>query len=71
MYKQVVFYEIDADERILYGGIAHYNAHDEIDYVICGCCGGVMEAEEVEIVKVFDWWVPLCDEIIGDFTEEE
>lgn len=32
-----------------FAGIAY---HDEI---ICGCCGGIMEIEEVEMIQPFSW----------------
>lgn len=66
MYKQIAFYEVNEEEHRILGGIAHYDESEKIDFVICGCCGSVLEPEDIVIVKTFNWWVPLCDTIIGD-----
>lgn len=31
--------------------------------VICGCCGGILEPEEITIVKVFHDWEDISDAI--------
>ena len=56
---QVVFtfYNGECYERC--AGIAY---HDEI---ICGCCGGIFEMEDVVIEKGLSW-VSLCEEICPD-----
>lgn len=64
--KQVMFYDKTNGER--HGGILT----DSGD-IICGCCGGVIPADEIGgrnddcvILKVFDFWVNLDEEICGD-----
>ena len=47
------------------GGIGIYNGWGQLQYVICGCCGGIFEPKEVEIVRGLEW-VPLSAEIIGE-----
>jgi hypothetical protein len=46
--------------------------------LICGCCGGTFDLDEVikmaredgqVSVRVFDTWVDISDEIMGDETE--
>ena len=46
--------------------------------LVCGCCGGIFNLDEViEMaredgqvpVRVFDTWVDISDEIMGDETE--
>ena len=56
--RQVKF--IDENETVL-GGIMIDN-----DYIICGCCGGVIEVEEVTILETYDTWVNISEEIIGE-----
>ena len=53
---QVLFYDKE-ETYAKYAGIA-YN-----DYIICGCCGGVITLEEVEIVKIYSNWQNLSDAI--------
>ena len=67
--KQVMFKDLESEE--IHGGIMT----DEGD-VICGCCGGLIEADELEgddrtheILKVFPYWVDLDEAIIGDEIE--
>ena len=62
--KQVRFYDKENDME--HGGIL-------TDYgLICGCCGGVIELDEIgpgqdyEITEEYKYWVPLDDEIIGE-----
>ena len=55
---QVKFQELD-------GGINYGIAFG--DNIICGCCGGVFPIDnEVSILKEYDFWVSLHDEIKGD-----
>ena len=56
--KQCVFKDNDG---VIFGGILIDN-----EYVICGCCGGVFEANEVEIIEIFKDWISISDEIIGE-----
>lgn len=34
-------------------------------YVICGCCGGVYEMNEIEEIKTYPSWVDISEEIKG------
>lgn len=54
----------DEDPNHLFGGIACYGG-DNLQFVICGCCGGVFEPEDIRVVRVFRW-IDICDAIIGD-----
>lgn len=47
------------------GGIAVYDG-DTLINVICGCCGGVFEPEDVKILERYEYWVNVSDEIIGN-----
>ena len=62
--KQIMFYDKINNEK--HGGILTDNGD-----IICGCCGGLIEKEDVdsdvEIIKVFEDWVELTDEICGDW----
>ena len=63
--KQVKFY--DSQNGVCHGGILT----DDGD-IICGCCGGVIPADEIgekhdhQILEVFDNWVDLDEAICGD-----
>lgn len=65
--KQVKF--IDLENNTVHGGILT----DDGD-IICGCCGGIIEADEIgddenctyRILKVYDVWVNLDEDICGD-----
>lgn len=56
--KQVKFKDPEGD---ILGGIMVDNK-----YIICGCCGGVFEVEEVEILEVYKTWLNISDEIKGE-----
>lgn len=60
--KQVIFK--DPDKHVL-GGIMVKNGRDT--FIICGCCGGVFEYEELgkENVKIIPW-INIEEEIRGD-----
>ncbi len=60
--KQVKF--VDVDEHTIHGGILIIQGDEQ--YIICGCCGGVFEIEDVEIVKEFPDWIDISDSIIGE-----
>ena len=71
--KQVMFY--DKENDVKHGGILT----DDGD-IICGCCGGLIPADEIgddcdhQILEIFDDWVDLDEEICGDSldnTDEE
>ena len=65
----------DKENDVKHGGILT----DDGD-IICGCCGGLIPADEIgdgcdhQILEVFDNWVDLDEEICGDSldnTDEE
>lgn len=64
--KQIMFKDLEND--IIHGGIMD----DDTGDVICGCCGCVIPADEqtesngFRLLKEFDYWVNLDQEIIGD-----
>ena len=66
--KQVLFYDRENDTK--HGGILT----DDGD-IICGCCGGLIPADEIgefddhQILEVFDYWVNLDEKICGDLIK--
>ena len=50
----------DSEGQIL-GGILVNN-----EFIICGCCGGVFEVEEVTILERYKVWLNISDEIKGE-----
>lgn len=54
---QVKFFSPEDNEII--AGIAYQNV------VICGCCGGIFELDEVQIIEDLSW-ISLTDEILGN-----
>ena len=59
--KQVKFKDTNFEGNNILGGIMVDNK-----FVICGCCGGVFEVEEVEILEVYKVWLNISDEIRGE-----
>ena len=63
MAKQIRFY--DTDNEVEHGGILLDNGD-----VICGCCGGLIEADEFKdecvLLEEYEDWINLDEEIIGD-----
>ena len=63
MAKQIRFY--DTENEVEHGGILLDNGD-----VICGCCGGLIEADEFEsdcvLLEKYEDWINLDEEIIGD-----
>lgn len=57
MCKQVKFRDFD---DVVRGGI--YDVDNEI--IICACCGGIVELNEVEIIEVYEDWVDFTQSII-------
>lgn len=57
----------DEENEMFHGGIAFG------DVIICGCCGGIIELDEIDLDKLttYDFWVNLDEEICGDDMEEE
>ena len=54
---QVIFYDFEHGEWA--GGIAYGTK------IICGCCGGIFEIEEVNNIEVLPW-IDISSEIIGE-----
>ena len=57
--KQIKFHEIGEDIEI--GGILLDDGN-----IVCGCCGSLFEPEDVEIIKEYESWIDLSEEIKGD-----
>jgi len=62
MIKQCKF--IDDDGEVCGGILCDFDNGDK--YIICGCCGGIFDPNEVEVLEIYDYWVSLSDEIIGE-----
>lgn len=60
--KQVKF--VALGEEAIMGGILITDGDKE--YVICGCCGGIFEMEDIEILQEFSDWVDISYSIIGE-----
>ena len=66
MCKQVRFWIVNGNgEMESFGGIGIYN-DDTLVNIICGHCGEMFEPEEVVGVDVFEYWVDINEEIIGE-----
>ena len=63
MSKQIKF--LDIENAVEHGGILLDDGN-----VICGCCGGIFEADEEgitwKLVHAYDTWIDLTSEICGD-----
>ena len=57
--KQIKFHEVGEDIEI--GGILLDDGN-----IVCGCCGSLFEPEDVEIIKEYENWIDLSEEIKGD-----
>ena len=55
--KQVKF----IDDGNILGGILL-----DTGEIICGCCGGIIESDEAEIIEIYDDWINISDAIIGE-----
>ena len=62
MVQQCKF--IDDEENILGGIYCKFDNGDE--YIICGCCGGIVDPSEVTVVEIFSDWINISDEIKGE-----
>lgn len=60
MKTQQVEFRLEWDENYS-GGIL---VDDK--YIICGCCGGVVELEDVAEVYPYPVWIDISDAIIGE-----
>lgn len=63
--RQVIF--MDEEGRVE-GGILVDDMPKE-QYVICGCCGGILESDQYTILHVYPDWCNVSDEITGDDAE--
>lgn len=65
--KQCKFTDFDGD---VHGGIyvmTNGQIEDpENDYIICGCCGGIFQLDEVENYICYPSWLDISQEIIGE-----
>ena len=57
--KQIKFHEVG--ENIEIGGILLDDGN-----IVCGCCGSLFEPEDVEIIREYENWIDLSEEIKGD-----
>ena len=57
--KQIKFHEVGEDIEI--GGILIDDGN-----IVSGCCGSLFEPEDVEIIKEYESWIDLSEEIKGD-----
>lgn len=68
--KQVIFRcpntDVVESTKEELGGIALYEGlNEELQSVICGCCGGIFEPDDVEIIRKLEW-LSISQEIIGE-----
>ena len=59
--KQVKFIDKNEETNNVYGGILMDDGN-----VICACCGGVFEADDIEIIEEYDTWVDFTEVIIEE-----
>ena len=62
MIRQIKFIDKEAEGQEVFGGILLDDGR-----VICACCGGVFEPDEVEIIEVYEDWVNFSEEIINEY----
>jgi len=62
--KQVRFRDKANDQTL--GGILIQSG--VVDYIICGCCGGVIETDDpdIEIEEIYRNWSDISECIIGE-----
>lgn len=69
MAKQVRFRTTSdtIESQHVNGGIAIYDGPFEsnLQFVICGCCGGIFEPKEIAFVRPLEW-VSLSEKIVGE-----
>ena len=67
-FKVIVPDLMDEGENI-FGGIGEYAEIEDEEIlirVICGCCGGTFEPNEIEVLDKYDTWIDLTETIVGD-----
>jgi hypothetical protein len=63
IYKQIAF--VDDPEIGETGGIGVFDDSEFLG-VICGCCGGFIEAEDVLSYRIYSDWMNISEEIMGE-----
>lgn len=58
MTKQVLFLDLE--------GVVHAGLLLDDGYIVCGCCGSLMEPDEYLLLHVYKKWVDVEEEICGD-----
>jgi hypothetical protein len=58
MTKQVLFLDLE--------GCAHAGLLLDDGYIVCGCCGSLVEPDEYLLLHVYKNWVDIEEEICGD-----
>lgn len=64
MYKQIAF-KLKDEEADVIGGIGYFE-DDKLVEVICGCCGSTFEPDEITLITIYNNWIDLTTEILGD-----
>lgn len=67
-FKVIVPDLMDEGENI-FGGIGEYAEIEDEEIlirVICGCCGGTFEPNEIEVLDKYDTWIDLTETIVGN-----
>lgn len=58
MTKQVLFLDLE--------GTVHAGLLLDDGYIVCGCCGSLMEPDDYLLLHVYHEWVNIEEEICGD-----
>ena len=58
MTKQVLFLDLE--------GVVHAGLLLDDSYIVCGCCGSLMEPGDYLLLHVYKEWVDIEEEICGD-----
>jgi len=59
MNKQVIFMDGEGNVQ---GGIYVPDLH----YIICGCCGGLVDEDDAVIIHCYNEWLDISESIYGD-----
>ena len=62
MFRQVKFVDPEGD---ICEGFVELEDNTPVR-IICGCCGGIFEPQEIKILKIYKGWVSLKEFIRGD-----
>ena len=57
---QVKFHLAGEEEESIRGGIAYQH------FIICGCCGGAIDVDDIDWMEVYDSWMDISEEIMGN-----